>query len=115
MTQIREQLFMHAISHLEYGRTSRELDETLDACIKSAQETNKPATITLTLTIKPKNKGDQVFIIPEIKSKQPKFPREETIFFPIDGNLLRNDPRQNDVPGMRIVENIIPETFKQVL
>lgn len=113
MSTIRDNLFFHAVSHLEYSRTTKELDETLDACIKASQETMKPSTITLTLTVKPKNNGAQVFIIPEIKSKIPKFPREETIFFPNDGNLLRNDPHQNNIPGMKIVEDNFERNFNQ--
>ena len=112
MTQIRKNLFTHTLSHLEYGRTTDEIDIALNGCIKAAQETGKQATLTITLSIKPKNYGDQVFITPDIKVKIPKLPREETIFFPVDGNLLRNDPRQESIPNMHIAEEIVKKELK---
>lgn len=113
METIRKNLFTHALGHLEFGLTSDEIDQKLHEAIKAAQHTGKNAEVTVKLTVKPSTSGVQVFIVADIKAKIPRLPREQTIFFPTeDGNLLRNDPRQNNVPGMKIAEDERPTEFR---
>lgn len=110
---IRKNLFTHALGHLEYGRTNDEIDLKLNDCIQASKETGKSSEITIKLTIKPSQSGQQIFMVADIKAKIPKFPREQTIFFPTeDSDLKRNDPRQNTVPGMKIAEDDKPVEFK---
>lgn len=110
---IRDKLFAHTLDHLEYGQTHDKLDQTLLQCIRAAQLTGKKSTITLTLTINPKQSGNQVFITPTVKSVQPKLPAEETLFFPTeDGDLKRNDPRQQLIPGLKEVSADDVKQFK---
>lgn len=109
----RDNLFIHALGHLEYGKTKHELDQTLNECIRAAQATGKQAEITLKLSIKPSQSGAQVFITGDIKAKIPKFQREATIFFPTeDGDLKRNDPRQNTLPDMKIADDDKTTNYK---
>ena len=116
---MREDLYLHTLKSLGYGETVEEMSVRLNACIQAAKHTGKAAELTLTLKIKPKAAGTQVFIEEVVKEKIPKFDREETILFTVtheDGSidLVRNDPKQESIPGMRIVESDRPSQFKTV-
>lgn len=106
---MREDLFLHTLKTLGYGNVLIELSEKLNACLIQSRLTGKKAELSLTLTIKPRGAGTQVFITEAIKAKIPEFPREDTILFPVDlpdgsVDLQRNDPKQASIPGMKIVE-----------
>lgn len=116
---MREDLYLHTLKALGYGETLQEMSVRLDACVQAAKHTGKAAELTLTLKIKPKAAGTQVFIEEVIKEKIPKFDREETILFTVthpDGStdLVRNDPKQDTIPGMRVVGDDRPTEFKTV-
>ncbi len=106
-------LSLRTLNSLRYGLLMDELSLKLEDCVKAATETGKMATLTLNLKIKPEAQGAQIFITDEIKTKIPTLAKEATIFFPEDsGNLLRSDPRQTTLPGLKTVENP-PIDFKQ--
>lgn len=112
---MRTDLFLHTVSTLRYGMTQKELSEELHKAVTSAIDTGKVAEITLKIKIKPEANGAQVFITDEIKSKIPAFAREQTILFPTpEGNLIREDPRQAQIPGLRSVDDDRAEQFKTV-
>lgn len=108
---MRPDLFTHTVNMLRYGQTAEELSEKLSECIGRSRETGKLSELTLKIKLKPD--GRQVFITEEIKAKLPDFPREQTILFPTDdNNLQRTDPRQAELPGMKAVDDEKPATFK---
>jgi len=110
----RPDLFNHTINQLRYGQTAEELSNQVAACVNAARDTNKMATMTITLKFKPEANGAQIFISDETKVKLPSFPREATILFPTpQGNLQREDPRQTSLPGLRQVTEDRPAEFKQ--
>lgn len=110
---MRPDLFLHTLSTLRHGLTQQELSEELHNAVSAARDTGKAAEITLKIKIKTEANGAQVFITDEIKSKIPAYAREQTILFPTpEGNLIREDPRQASIPGIRSVDNERPETFK---
>lgn len=115
---MRADLFMYTLKTLGYGHVLEEMSEKLNTCLVQARLTGKMAELTLNLKIKPKAAGTQVFITEQIKAKVPEFDREETILFTVDlpdgtVDLARNDPRQDQIPGMRIAEDR-PTEFKRV-
>jgi len=115
---MREDLYLHTLKNLAYGNVMDEMSDKLNECIIQARKTGKAASLTLTLTIKPKGAGTQVFITEKVKSKIPEFDREDTILFPVDladgsVDLQRDDPRQASIPGMRVVEDRRPTEFKK--
>lgn len=112
---MRPDLFIHTLSTLRYGQTQQELSEELHTAVQRAIDTGKTAEITLKIKIKPEANGAQIFITDEIKSKIPQFTRAQTILFPTpEGNLIREDPRQTSIPGIRSVDPDRPEQFKTV-
>jgi len=101
------------LNSIRYGQLALELSQALEDCVKAASTTGKMATLTLNLKIKPQAKGAQIFINDELKTKIPEFEREATIFFPEEnGNLLREDPRQTSLPGLKAVEDNQPANYK---
>lgn len=113
METIRKNLFTHTLGHLEYGKANDDVDLALHQCIEASKQTGKVSEVTLKLTCKPSESGFQVFITSDIKTKLPKLPKEPTIFFPTeDGDLKRNNPRQNTIPGMKIAEDDRPAHYR---
>lgn len=112
---MRPDLFLYTLGTLRYGETQKELSEELHTAVQRAIDTGKVAEITLKIKIKPEANGAQVFITDEIKSKIPQFARSQTILFPTpEGNLIREDPRQMSIPGLKAIETERPDTFKTV-
>lgn len=110
---MRKDLFVHMINLLRRGETAEELSEALHNCLNRSRETGKVSEFTVKIKMKPEAGGRQIFITDEIKIRLPEFPREQTILFPTDTNdLQRIDPRQLELPGMKVVDNDKPTIFK---
>jgi len=110
---VREDLFLHTIAHLRCGATQAELSEALNECVTRARETGSAASLTLTLKIEPD--GDGTYRIGDkFASKLPSMKRGSTIMYGTpDGNLLREDPRQAQLP-LRPVPDERPATLKTI-
>lgn len=86
------------LRELTGGQTYEELNSALTEVVAAVGETRKSGSITLKLSIKP-NGDNSVIITDEIKSKVPERSRGETLFFTTSGgSLVRQDPRQPDLP-----------------
>jgi hypothetical protein len=115
---MRADLFEHTLRQLAYGNTLERLSERLNECLVQSRLTGKMSELTLTLKMKPKSAGSQVFITEAIKAKVPEFDAEESILFAVDladgtVDLQRTDPRQDSIPGMRVAEDPRPKAFRQ--
>lgn len=87
---------------LGYGETLDVLAEDLKEVVKGVRDTGKAGEVTLKLTVKP-NGPAGVAITDKIVTKVPRADRGEALFFlDADANLLRNDPRQHELPLRRI-------------
>lgn len=72
-----------------------ELEEALNKAATEVVETGKPASVTLALKISTKSPGDPMVIIDETVSRSvPKRAPRGAVFFAVDGELHREDPRQ---------------------
>jgi hypothetical protein len=96
--------FCDAVDSLRFGALGTELTDELIALTNKCQETGRAGSITLTIKIKP-GKGGQLEIEDDIKTKLPKPERGSTMMFAtIEGHLSRADPRQAELPGIRMVD-----------
>jgi hypothetical protein len=87
-----------------YGELHDELSNAMNELVKSVENTQKAGSLTLTLKIKPSTAG-ALELSDEIKLKKPELPKGASLFFATpEGNLTRNDPRQQALPGIRSVE-----------
>lgn len=89
---------MDALSVLQRLGTGQLLEELHAAITNTATEvvaTGNPGKVTLTLTLTTQDQGDPTIIIaPSIGRTMPKRDVRAAIFFSIDGDLHRDDPRQ---------------------
>jgi hypothetical protein len=102
--------FTDTLNSLRFGQVTHDLTDAMAALVQACTETGKAGSITLVLKMVP-GKSGQVEIEDKITSKPPKFDQSTTIMFVTpEGNLQRTDPRQADLPGLRVAETVNPET-----
>lgn len=101
------------LGELDNGLVMADLTEQLYNAHQQAAATQRPAKVQLTLTIKPAlgktgtpgvNNADVLTIVAAIDTKLPKPAHDPTLFFVNgDGNISRNQDRQQVIPGVRSV------------
>jgi len=109
--------FAQQIAYLNRGMLDEELTEAMAEVVKSVRETKKQGTLTLTLKVSLLNTSseDAVKITPNIKASIPELPRPETIMWSTaDGDLLRNDPVQQQLDLKVITKDTNKNTPIQV-
>lgn len=93
------------------GRVVEAATDELAAIVRDVMDTGLKGELTIKITVKPQEKGDNCLILAaKVSSKRPMAPLPEGLFFADhDGALLRDDPTQ-----LRIFadarERIDPET-----
>lgn len=95
--------FADVLRELSGGETYDELTTRLGGLVTAVMETRRRGTLSINLTVKP-NGDAGVIVTDEIKSKLPEKNCGETVFFVTGGSLIRNDPRQQDLPLRRVGE-----------
>lgn len=92
---VRDDLFLFTVRELLNGATQRDLSERLAECVEAARDTQKTASLSLKLTIKPLGNSGQYEIRDDITAKIPELDRGITLMFGTpDNNLTRSDPQQ---------------------
>jgi len=90
--------FADILRELGGGNTYDELTARLAEVVDAVTQTHKMGEISIKLKVKP-NGDSGVIVADEIKSKVPEPPRGDTVFFvTAGGSLVRQDPRQQDLP-----------------
>lgn len=96
--------FAAFIQEQRNGGLHGELSHELAALVEAVQETQKPGTLTLTVKVAPNKDGVTMTVTDKVVAKAPEVDRGAAIFFVQgDGNLVRRDPRQLEMP-LREVE-----------
>lgn len=89
-----------------YGTLHDDLTDALSKLTDDVTRTNKVGTLTLTIKLKPTNNSGQIEIINDIKVTTPKDTKGTTIMFATpENNLVREDPRQSSLEGLRTVDS----------
>lgn len=100
--------FFDTLRTLRKGKTVIELDDAVTELIEKVKSTGRAGELTLKIKVKPVGKGgdvDQVNVEDDVVMKLPRFERGVTMFFVTDDNsLVRTDPRQGEIPGLRPVD-----------
>ncbi|WP_404285408.1 hypothetical protein [Glutamicibacter arilaitensis] len=91
----------------EQGRTHDELTETLHELIEQVTETGKAGSVTLTIKVEPDKKAEGVYRISDnVTTKIPQHDRPSRIYYKDKaGNLSRNDPNQEALAGLQVLES----------
>ena len=96
--------FTDTLSALRYGTLNDDLSDALHELVTKCDETGKPGELTLKIKLKP-GKGGQIEVFDDIQVKAPKDERGSSIMFATpEGNLIREDPRQMNIEGLRTVD-----------
>jgi hypothetical protein len=88
------------------GALQVELGEALNEVVEAVNETGKAGKVTLTVSVKPigKSTHGQLLVTDTVKVSKPEGERGESIFFADDDhNLVRDNPNQPEIPGLREV------------
>jgi hypothetical protein len=98
--------FLQTVQDHHYGYTADELTKALQECIEASERTGKATELTFKLTIKPVSKAQGRYdVLSDVKTKLPTEPREAAIMFVgPNGDLQTKDPRQQEIPGLRVAE-----------
>lgn len=111
--------YLEVMKELRNGSSLLELSEKLDSLVTAIRETGKAGKITLTLKLSPMGDSTdihQMLITEEIKVEKPEKGRAASLFFVRNDNVLsRNDERQPELPGLRVVEMDRPGDLKEVV
>lgn len=110
--------YYEVLRELRAGQTIVELSEKLTEIVKAVRDTGKAGALTLTLKVKPASKGDEIsaLMLEEIvKAVTPEKDKSSTIFYANHENVLtRFDPRQPQLPGLKVVDMPQSKDLKEV-
>lgn len=101
--------FTDVLRDIRFGVALDELSEEFNRLVAAVDNTSKPGELTLTIKLKPSTAG-AIELTDQIKTKLPQLPKGSSLFFPtVEGNLVRNDPRQQEIPGLKEVPAVKQE------
>lgn len=92
--------FVAFLAEQRNGALAVDLGDALHDAVEAVAGTGKPATVTLTLKVKPAGKSAaNILVSDDVTTKLPKPERAETVFF-VDGhhNLRRDNPDAPKLP-----------------
>lgn len=99
--------FADVLRELGAGSTYDDLTAQLAEVVEAVVQTRKVGELSIKLKVKPNGEGS-VIIADEIKAKVPEPARGDSVFFVTSGgSLVRQDPRQADLP-LRRVDAAVP-------
>lgn len=95
--------FPDTLRQIRYGALQDELTDALNTLVNECAATCKTGELVLKIKLKP-NPAGQIEVLDDLTVKAPKPVRGTSIFFATpEGNLLREDPRQQQLEGLRTV------------
>lgn len=98
--------FLQTLQDHHYGYTADECTKAMAECIAESERSGKATRLTLTIDIKPVSKASGRYnVLADVKTKLPAKEIEPAIMFVgPDGNLTTRDPKQPDLPGIRVID-----------
>lgn len=91
--------FAAVIQEQRSGLLHSELSHELASLVSAVLSTGKAGTLTLAVKVTPNKDGVTVMVTDKVTVKMPEGERGAAVFFVQgDGNLVRRDPRQLEMP-----------------
>jgi hypothetical protein len=88
---------------MRFGETIDELSEEFNKLVQAVENTGRAGELTLQIKLKPSTAG-AIELTDLVKVKLPPQQKGTSLFFATpEGNLVRNDPRQKEIPGLKEV------------
>lgn len=98
--------FTDVLRDIRFGEAVDELTQQFNNLVIAVESTGKVGEITLHIKLKPSRAG-AIEVFDTIKSKLPAAEKGSSLFFATpEGNLVRNNPRQTEIPGLKEVTSI---------
>lgn len=95
--------FIDVLGRADRGQLKRDIETAMGEITDAVQQRGGTGKITVSLDIK--RKGDAFQISASMEHKLPKAPRLDAIMFlDDDGALVGRDPRQPDLPVVRLAD-----------
>jgi hypothetical protein len=95
--------FTDVIRDMRFGETLDEISEEFNKLVTAVESTGKGGELIFKVRLKPSSSG-AIEVIDDIKSKIPQLAKGSSLFFATpEGNLVRNNPRQDELPGLKEV------------
>lgn len=97
--------FTDVIRDMRFGETLEELSEEFNKLVQAVENTGRPGELVISIKLKPSTAG-AIELTDLIKTKLPAPKKGTSLFFATpEGNLVRNDPRQREIPGLKEISN----------
>ena len=95
------------LRELRNGQLLEDLASQMATLVSAVESTGKAGSLTLKLDVKPFEKhGGAMVVRDTIKLAAPKIESSGTVLFATpEGALQRSNPRQDDLPGIRLAED----------
>jgi hypothetical protein len=92
--------FADVLRDLGKGHVSDEMSVMLNELVQAVRDYGRKGTLTLTVDVMPvKGNTEMLAVAAQVTSKPPKSDPVSAIFYATsEGNLVRDDPRQMDLP-----------------
>lgn len=104
VTDRRTVPFADTLQRLQSGKTARELAEAMQTLVEQVMETGRAGTLTLQIKVSKSKASGMVEVSDNWVSKPPKLDRPVSMFYVTDDhNLVRDNPRQETLPGLLAV------------
>lgn len=95
--------FNQVLLDIRQGSLHAELSERLQELVAAVAEHEKAGSLVLTIKVSPAGRKTQQYeIADDLAVKLPKPERGSSLFFALDGNLSRSDPRQPELPLQQV-------------
>lgn len=98
--------FAELLTILDHGVAHAEASRVLHDLVAAVRDSGKKGSMSIVLTVSSLKGSDaQVVVAAQVTAKPPKSEPAAAMFYLDEaGNLTRNDPRQLEMDGLRIVE-----------
>ena len=106
--------FADVLMDLDGGRIHAELSNALQKLVAAVADTGKKGSVTLQIALGPSKTEAPFEAIPAVNLKLPAPNRRASVFYADDDhNLLRRDPNQQELPGLRDVNADQPAPIRE--
>lgn len=108
--------FADVLRDIRNGQVADQAATAMQELVAAVREHGRKGTFTLQIVVEPmKGNEDALAVSGDVTLKAPKAAPKAAIFFADDaGNLLRDDPKQIALPGLRRVDLPTNDTPKEI-
>lgn len=107
--------FDTVLRDLRHGECLDEITEQFGQLVAACANTGKKGEMSLKIILKPSSNGAVIEVVDDVKFKIPELSKGSSIFFPTpENNLVKNDPRQPQLEGLKEVAQTQTATLKEV-